>query len=322
MKIAVLMSTFNGEHYLEEQLDSIISQNLDSRDCKIEIYIRDDGSSDSTLSLLKKYSIEYKNISVINDEENIGVKLSFFKLVKEVDADFYLLSDQDDIWSNNKIQYFVDIFKNNKTEGMSFGIYSDMWVADKKGKSTGKLLKKGTSKEPSNNKYIEFDELMFSNKVTGASFGFDKLAGQKMRLLSEKIVQQSAMHDEIFAMVIAATGTLFYSSEPLTYYRQHEHNVLGYSGIQRLSILDKFSHLKSIINGDMQLINDVHAITKVFYTEQTDNIEQLFHAKSIFNQYRYLKIAVRRANSQHYMQLIILYLLILMKWNGGKKSYD
>ncbi|MCT4378085.1 glycosyltransferase [Leuconostoc falkenbergense] len=322
MKIAVLMSTFNGHEYLYEQLYSIVNQEVEAENIQIEVYIRDDGSTDGTIALIKKISIEYPNIHLTNSFKNIGVKMSFFKLVQEINADFYFLSDQDDIWEKNKVQLFLDIFNNKKKNDEPFGAYSDMWIADEKGKSTGKLLKNGTSKEPLNKEYVEFDELMFSNKVTGSSFAFDKLARNQIQSLPENIIQQSAMHDEIFAMVIAAKGKLFYVAEPLTYYRQHKKNVLGYSGIQRLSIKDKLSKLKVVIAGDMQLINDIEAITQLFSTSQTNNLYQLFAAKTILSQYQFLKAAIQKANSRHRIQLMLLYLFILKKWNGNHKYYD
>ena len=89
------MSTYNGEKYIKTQIDSILEQ--DYRE--IFLAIRDDGSTDHTVEILKQYEEKYKNISV-KQEENVGVIKSFFELVQNADenSDYYAFSDQDDKW--------------------------------------------------------------------------------------------------------------------------------------------------------------------------------------------------------------------------------
>ena len=84
-KVAVVLSTYNGEKYVREQLDSILNQTYKN----IEIVVRDDGSKDST-------------------GENLGFIKSFFELLKIADADYYAYADQDDIWMENKIELAVN----------------------------------------------------------------------------------------------------------------------------------------------------------------------------------------------------------------------
>lgn len=74
--VAVLMSTYNGEKYLKEQIDSILAQ----KDVDVTLFIRDDGSSDNTIGICKEYVEKHKNI-VLKTGENIGVGNSFMQLV-------------------------------------------------------------------------------------------------------------------------------------------------------------------------------------------------------------------------------------------------
>ncbi|HOV15546.1 MAG TPA: glycosyltransferase, partial [Spirochaetota bacterium] len=103
-KINILMSTYNGEKYLKEQLDSLLNQTYKN----IKIYIRDDGSSDNTLNILKEYNKENKiNLFV---GENIGFVKSFFWLIKNSDnADYYSFSDQDDVWFPGKLEKAINL---------------------------------------------------------------------------------------------------------------------------------------------------------------------------------------------------------------------
>ena len=100
MSLAILMSTFNGEKYLKEQIDSLLNQEYEAFD----IYIRDDGSTDQTVSILENYEHIYPNIYLLKDTQgNIGVFKSFMYLLSQVHADYYMFCDQDDVWLSNKI---------------------------------------------------------------------------------------------------------------------------------------------------------------------------------------------------------------------------
>lgn len=112
MKVSVLMSTYNGEKYLEEQIKSIINQ----KGVDVFLTIRDDGSRDNTRNILDKYS-KINNIKVIFGE-NIGYRKSFLWLLDNSGvADFYAFADQDDIWEKNKIKVAINklnLYNNSK----------------------------------------------------------------------------------------------------------------------------------------------------------------------------------------------------------------
>lgn len=109
-KVAVLLSTYNGEKYLEEQLNSLCNQTYSN----LEIVIRDDGSSDGTCDLIKKYQQKHNNIK-FEEGTNLGFIKSFFCLLELADADYYAYCDQDDIWLENKVELAVQAL--NKADG-------------------------------------------------------------------------------------------------------------------------------------------------------------------------------------------------------------
>ena len=98
--IAVLMSTYNGEDYLAQQIESI--QNQSYKDWRL--FIRDDGSNDDTVKIIEEYQRKDRRIQLINQGhiKNVGVVRSFFELLENVDADFYMFSYQDDYWFPDK----------------------------------------------------------------------------------------------------------------------------------------------------------------------------------------------------------------------------
>ena len=101
-KVNVLLSAYNGEKYIREQIESILAQTYPN----IELIIRDDGSKDRTVEILKEYEQRYENINVVL-EKNIGVTASFFSLIEKSNSDNIAFADQDDIWLPQKIEVAV-----------------------------------------------------------------------------------------------------------------------------------------------------------------------------------------------------------------------
>ena len=122
-KVAVLLSTYNGEKYLTEQLNSILIQ----EDVIVNLYVRDDGSTDNTLKILYEFAAKNINITVFKGE-NVGFAESFYSLLKmNIGADYYAFSDQDDIWEKNKLITAIKSINNSKKPML---YYSNLNVFD------------------------------------------------------------------------------------------------------------------------------------------------------------------------------------------------
>lgn len=117
-KVAVVMSTYNGEKYVAEQLDSILNQTYKN----IEIVVRDDGSKDNTVKIIKEYQKKYNNIKLVTGK-NLGFIKSFFELLKITESDYYAYADQDDVWMENKIELAVNLLNelDDTKPNMAFG---------------------------------------------------------------------------------------------------------------------------------------------------------------------------------------------------------
>src|SRR5690554_3666064 len=98
--VTIVMATYNGEKYLEEQIDSILSSTY--KDFKL--YIVDDGSRDSTMEILNRYQKQYPDkIHVKRNETNMGVTLNFLNAISRTRSEYIMLYDQDDVWKKDKI---------------------------------------------------------------------------------------------------------------------------------------------------------------------------------------------------------------------------
>lgn len=108
-KIDILMATYNGEKYLSEQIESIISQTY----TEWNLLIRDDGSSDSTCVILSEYEKKDSRIKIIKDNKgNLGIVKNFEELLYNSDSEFIMFSDQDDVWKKDKIEIMMKYIDN------------------------------------------------------------------------------------------------------------------------------------------------------------------------------------------------------------------
>ncbi len=118
-KIAVLLSAYNGEKYLAEQIDSLLAQ----EGVELNIYIRDDGSTDNTAEIISAYEAKNRNIKFINreDRRNVGFNQSFYALIRYAieninDTDLYAFCDQDDVWMKDKLSSAIKKITERLTE--------------------------------------------------------------------------------------------------------------------------------------------------------------------------------------------------------------
>ena len=120
-KIDVLMTTYNGEKYLKEQIESILNQTYKN----INLIISDDCSTDNTRDILKEYQ-DLENIKIYYQDKNLGYVANFEFLLKHVESDIYMLSDQDDVWMPNKIE---ETFKKLEEDNADL-VFTDLEVVN------------------------------------------------------------------------------------------------------------------------------------------------------------------------------------------------
>ena len=120
--IDILMATYNGEKYLAEQIDSILNQTYKN----IRLIISDDASKDGTRKILKEYEEKDERIKVFYQEKNLGYVKNFEFLLKQVQSEIFMLSDQDDVWLPEKVEKSYQTLQGQNAD-LAFG---DLEVVD------------------------------------------------------------------------------------------------------------------------------------------------------------------------------------------------
>lgn len=126
--VYVLMATYNGSQYIEQQLDSILNQTYPN----IRLIVSDDTSMDNTFEILEKYSKKYSNITLLRNKIRLGFVKNFELLINAVDGDYYALSDQDDIWKHDKIALSIEkiMIKEKTFPNKAIMLHSDLEIID------------------------------------------------------------------------------------------------------------------------------------------------------------------------------------------------
>lgn len=221
-KVTVLMSTYNGEKYIKQQLDSIFNQ----KDVNVKLLVRDDGSTDDTCKILEYYK-KRKNLKWYSGKNKKTAK-SFIDLINHVasDSDYYSFSDQDDVWKNTKLLKSIQNIEKIKGPALYAGNYELV----------------NSNLEPIKNTNIHltttnFNEALVYSCCTGCTVVINK---ELLKILQGKYPKYLFMHDDwIHKVCLAVGGKVVYDSDPRMLYRQHSNNVEG----GKHNYLDKFTKI-------------------------------------------------------------------------------
>ena len=241
--ITVLMATWQGKKYLEQQLDSVLAQTV-----PVRIVISDDGSDDGTRELLERYAEWYPKQIVLHphrtpqqreamQEQNTDGRRerqripeaaqNFFSLMEfaleEDKSEYVMLCDQDDVWFNNKVKVLAGRMRQmEKRMGADCPIllHSDMEVVDQDLAPIAPSFFEYQNCHPERN---SFAEVLIENPVTGGAC----IMNRALLKLAAKPPKSCCMHDWWIALAASCFGVIGWGDEPLYQYRQHETNELG-----------------------------------------------------------------------------------------------
>lgn len=225
--ISVAIATYNGEKYIKEQLISII-KNLNSDD---EIIISDDGSTDSTIDIIK--SFKDNRIKIIAGPKK-GIIKNFENAIKHCRGDYIFLSDQDDIWMDNKIEKTMNLFNE---ENYILIVHDNKMV--------------NSQKEIINNSFFEYRGCkngIINNLIKNSFIGC--CMALKKELVSEIIPMPTdiPMHDQWIGLIALLNGKVCFYKEPLILYRRHDSNNSSFKKNNLLKMISNRVHLiKNII---------------------------------------------------------------------------
>ena len=229
-KVQVLLSTYNGEKYLQEQIESILKQ----EDVEISLLIRDDGSCDKTIEIIENLKRKNSNISYYPGD-NLGPARSFMDLInKSGNFDYYAFSDQDDVWKPKKLISAINKLKQSNKPSLYM---SSLEIVDES-------LNFIETKQVDGN--FCFEGEMIKNFATGCTQVFNKTL---MEIIKSYTPNYIIMHDSwITRVCYAIGGNVIIDNNSNILYRQHQGNVLGYQdeGFQKLKRQFKIAFLNKV----------------------------------------------------------------------------
>jgi len=209
--VSVVLGTYNGEAYLREQLDSVLAQTYPS----LEIITIDDGSSDTTVAILKEYAARDTRIKVVVNEQNLGFIRNFEKGCSLAAGRWISLCDQDDYWLPDKIKKMVEAIGDYPM------VYCDSILCDENLRPLGNRISDLVH-------YQSFDDPR-QLCVFSRMYGHATLITRDLFLRSRPFLKE-VPHDGWLAYHATLYGGVRYLPEVLVNYRQHATNVFGVVG--------------------------------------------------------------------------------------------
>jgi glycosyltransferase involved in cell wall biosynthesis len=262
--IDILLATYNGEKYLNQQIDSILAQT-----CKdFRLLIRDDSSSDNTINIIKNYISKYpdKIQLIVDSKGHLGLARNFAALLELAQSEYIMFCDQDDVWLPDKIQLTLNAMKTAERSdpGLPLLVHTDLRVVNEDliliADSLWHLL--GVASPACDS----LKNIIVRNPVTGCTMMINSKAGN----ISLPIPPQAPIHDWWIAMNVAKLGKIIRIPSPTILYRQHGGNVIsaGRKKTSRLSdyknrIINQYNVVKKVVPD----INPVILIARILVSE-------------------------------------------------------
>lgn len=212
--ITVLLSTYNGQKYLKEQIDSLLEQ----LDVDVTIIVRDDGSTDETRNILAEYKYKYNNVKIWLDA-NCGAEDSFNKLcqyaVEHYNSDYYAFCDQDDVWDRDKLKValqHLSVFDESKPNLY----FSNLKMVDEKLCYVRDLF-------GPDDVFIEKEKTLVQIFTYGCTCVFNRKALEDYCFIKHNTV----FHDNWIYAICSYMGNVYYDPIGHIKYRQHQSNLSG-----------------------------------------------------------------------------------------------
>lgn len=299
-KVCVFMSTFNGEKFLREQLDSLVAQ----INIKLFLKIRDDGSTDKTLSIIQEYKNKYPNLIEYYSGNNIGFANSFYELIRNYEGyDYYAFSDQDDIWDRNKIIKAISMIKDKNKPSLygsnlkAFNTNDDTkyYIYDLKNKD--ELLSK-------------MKNYPFISNPYGCTMVWNA-ALQKELLKYDK--PHKLTHDVWVNLIAICIGDVYFDFNSYINYRIHDKNACGATPHSILSKIKKYYKFYYVM-GKTLGIEDVCKTIQILFPNKVDSTIISFsnYKKNLINKLKALWV-VKKMNISTNSKCKYILLIVFQK---------
>jgi glycosyltransferase involved in cell wall biosynthesis len=223
--VSVVLSTYNGAGFLAEQLDSLLEQRIPER---LEILVRDDGSTDRTSEVLDQYRNAHPNLfrTLAADGRRIGPKESFIALLAEARGSYIAFCDQDDVWHHDKLARQLAVLREieaRRGPGTPLLCCSDAEVTDAELNIISPSYFLRHSLFLRDDREQRLGRLLFRNYVIGATTMINRALADRCLIVPPEAI----MHDWWAALIATCLGEVSVIRSPLIRYRQHTANAIG-----------------------------------------------------------------------------------------------
>lgn len=235
-EVAILLTTYNGEKYISEQIASIMNQTYQDFVC----YVHDDGSTDHTVDILRELKAKYENKIVILEYPRQGCpRDNFLSMIEYVQSPYIMFSDQDDYWLPVKVEKTLCRMKEAESNAVdtAIAIFSDVTVVNENLDTIAESFYLYTGKKPSK---TSMSELLMHNVALGCTMMINKNLYMRYKKIPLTTIPN---HDWLFMLLAKACGEVYYVPDSLMLYRQHSNNSVGASREQHV-----FAKIKSIVS--------------------------------------------------------------------------
>ncbi|MBU8882746.1 glycosyltransferase family 2 protein [Kaistella sp. DKR-2] len=262
-RIGVLLATYNGEKFIAEQLQSLIDQTYSNW----ILYVRDDCSSDGTLTIIKDFEKKFPEKLVIlqNEGRNLGAKDSFAALLNFVEEEYYMFCDQDDVWVSTKIERSLAELKRveHAYPGSPVLCFCDAIVADEELNVIEASFWKSTSVDPF---YIKQGKRF---EIFNCAPGCTMIINHKLKKHLFPFPDKAPMHDWWISIVAQRVGIVHPINEGLILYRQHSSNTIGAESVEPQYFLKKLFRLSNLFKtqqNHLEFLREINGMGKMeFY---------------------------------------------------------
>lgn len=247
MKIDILMATYNGGAYIENQILSLLAQT--HKDWRL--FIHDDGSTDNTIEIIKEYQMNNPQILLLEDEyKGLGAARNFIHLFSHATNELITFCDQDDIWFENKLKFMHDFYLGVSNKKEPVAIFCNGYGYDSNVGVIGRTI---VEVEPTSLN----SQLFLNTGIHGCCLMFNKELKNKLTPIPSFVT----MHDHLITLCAITFGHLYYLKKPLILYRQNHLN----KATMNIEY-NRYRRGLSIFNRKIGVVEQTHFLgTKSFY---------------------------------------------------------
>ncbi len=308
--INILLASYNGEKFITDQIQSILNQTYKHW----QLYIRDDGSADNTLSIINKYQTSDARIHLVTDNlGNLGSVQNFNALLQQKhNTDYIMFCDQDDVWLPSKIDDTLQemmALEKEYTSNSPLLVHTNFIYVD----SNLKPIESKKNFQPT----VIQDPILSNVLCQNSVYGCTMMINKKLAEVTGNIPVEAENHDYWLALVVSAFGKIAYLNKRTLLYRQHTKNLSTQFDFNSFSkrfkriIIDKKNF--EDVKGKIIMAN---VFKKIYYATLNDSDKKFVDDFINFSRSKSLTLLIRNLRNglrrQTFNQTLLFYLTLLL----------